>query len=278
MQIQWIKNSESLSPFLQEKLTSKGFKEIQINLSDTKTIDTLLVSLPFKDDAEVKVVSDIVVETLVSQKYVLNRDDIVWLALNGPSVSDYMKSSAISAILIGLFLVAVYMMFSFASMRKHISPITLAIVVVATMFFDISIPSGAYALRMIVNPTVTVDTVFIMAILTTMWYSINDTIIVLDRVRENTIKHKDGLENGSVLYITIFESSIWQTMRRSIATWMATLLAIVAMYVFGASVMQSFAFTMGIGIIAGSFSSIFLGAPLAYVLLGRWSKEFKKVL
>lgn len=67
-----------------------------------------------------------------------------------------------------------------------------------------------------IDSTITVDTVFVIAILTTMGYSINDTIIILDRIRENTIKHKDGLENGSILYGDIFETSLWQTMRRSI--------------------------------------------------------------
>lgn len=65
-------------------------------------------------------------------------------------------------------------------------------------------------------------------------------------------------------------------MRRSIGTSLSTFLAVAAMFVFGESVMQSFALAMGIGVLAGSFSSIFVAAPLAYILLGKRQKEFKK--
>jgi len=82
-------------------------------------------------------------------------------------------------------------MFSFVSMRKHISPLTLAIVTMATMVFDLAIPAGAYGLWMAFNNSITVDTTFIISILTIMGYSINDTIIILDRVRENTVKYKE---------------------------------------------------------------------------------------
>ena len=86
------------------------------------------------------------------------------------------------------------------AMRKHISPLTLAIVTVATMIFDLALPAGAYGLWMAFNSAITVDTTFIIAMLTIMGYSINDTIIILDRIRENTIKHKTALENGTLLY------------------------------------------------------------------------------
>jgi preprotein translocase subunit SecF len=102
-----------------------------------------------------------------------------------------MKSSTVSALIVGILFIAIYMMFSFASMRKHISPLTLAFVAIATMIFDISIPTGAYALWMSMNHTVTVDTIFVIAIMTTIGYSINDTIIILDRIRENTAKNKE---------------------------------------------------------------------------------------
>jgi preprotein translocase subunit SecF len=66
-------------------------------------------------------------------------------------------------------------------------------------------------------------------------------------------------------------------MRRSIGTSLSTFLVIAAMFAFGESVMQSFAFTMGIGIIAGSISSIFLASPLVYILLNKWKKELPKL-
>ena len=79
-----------------------------------------------------------------------------------------MADTATKAVIIGLLLIALYMMITFASMRKHISPFVLAVIALVTMIFDISIPMGIYALWMSINPTITVDTIFVIAILTTM--------------------------------------------------------------------------------------------------------------
>jgi len=272
-----INNQDTLVDNLTKSLTEKWFEKPQIHLEEKGTTDSLLVSLSFKDDNQVKEVSTIVNKLLIDGKYINSEEDIIGSSLNGPSISEYMESSAINAIVAGLILISVYMMFSFVSMRKHISPLTLAIVTMATMIFDLAIPAGWYGLWMAINNTITVDTTFIISMLTIMWYSINDTIIILDRVRENTIKYKEGLEKGTVLYGTLIENSVWQTMRRSIGTGLAVFIMVVAMFMFGASVMKTFAFTMGIGVIAGSFSSIFLASPLVYVLLNRWRKELPKL-
>lgn len=272
-----INNQETLVDNLTKSLTEKWFENPQIHLEERGTTDSLLVSLAFKDDDQVKEVSTIVNKLLVDGKYIANEEDIIGSSLNGPSISEYMKSSAINAVLAWLILISVYMMFSFVSMRKHISPLTLAIVTMATMVFDLAIPAGAYGLWMAFNNSITVDTTFIISILTIMGYSINDTIIILDRVRENTVKYKEWLEKGTVLYGTLIENSVWQTMRRSLGTGIAVFIMVVAMFVFGASVMKTFAFTMGVGVIAGSFSSIFLASPLVYVLLNRWRKELPKL-
>jgi preprotein translocase SecF subunit len=93
-----------------------------------------------------------------------------------------------------------------------------------------------------INNSVTVDTVFIIAVLTNMGYSINDTIIVFDRIREN-IQNKN---EKNLVYGKIFDTSLWQTMRRSIGTSLSTLLVIVAMYIFGTWAIKNFAFTIGI--------------------------------
>lgn len=277
LSLQNLKNQESLTEDITKALQEKGLSDIQIHIENKDNINTLLVSLPFKDDAEVKEVSTIINSTLLEKNHIISEEDIVGSSLNWPSVSSYMKSSAINAIWAGLILIAIYMMFSFMSMRKHISPLTLAIVTIATMVFDLAIPAWMYWLWMAFNHTITVDTTFIIAMLTIMWYSINDTIIILDRIRENTIKNKEGLEKGTVLYGNLIENSIWQTMRRSIGTSLTTFLVVVAMYIFWQSVMKTFAFTMGLGVIAWSFSSIFLASPLVYILLNKWKKELPKL-
>lgn len=187
-----------------------------------------------------------------------------------------MQSAALRAIVIGIIFMVIYMLFSFAAIRKVVSPSILASVTIVTMLFDILIPAGAYGLLMLINPTVQVDTVFIIAILTIMGYSINDTIIIFDRIRENA-ESVITEKSKNILYAKVFEDSIRQTMRRSIGTSVSTLMVVVTMYIFGTGVIKLFAFTTGIGVVAGTASSIFIAAPLAYLLLGKFNKEQKKL-
>ncbi len=272
-----VQNSETLVSSINTILDEEGFTNPQTALETSNDTTKVIVALPFESDEQVKQVSEKINALLIENQYIMSEDNIIGLALNGPSVSSYMKSSAINALITGFVLIAIYMMFSFMAMRKHISPLVLAGVVLMTSIFDILIPAGAYGLWMAFDSTITVNTTFIIAMLTILWYSINDTIIILDRVRENTIRHKEQLENGQLLYGNLIEQSVWQTMRRSIGTSLTTFLVVAAMFVFWASAMQQFAFTMGIGVIAGSFSSIFLAAPLLYIFLNRRQTEMKKL-
>ena len=79
----------------------------------------------------------------------------------------------------------VYMIIAFGAIRKFVPPLILAIVTIVTMLFDISSMAGGYGILMAINQTVQVDIIFIIALLTTMAYSINDTIVIFDRIREN---------------------------------------------------------------------------------------------
>lgn len=168
-------------------------------------------------------------------------------------------------------------MISFASVRKHISPLTLGGITIMSMLFSIIIPTGAYGLWMMFDTTITINTIFIIAILTVMAYSINDTIIILDRIRENISQHQQALEKGTLLYGQMIETSIWQTMRRSLGTGITTLLVTVTMFVFGTEMLQQFAFTISLGVIAGTFASLFFASPLTYILLNKWKKELPKL-
>ena len=79
-----------------------------------------------------------------------------------------MKNTAIKALIIGLIFMTIYMMFAFSTIRNYVAPSTLALVTVVTMIFDISVPAGAFGFWMMINPTISVDTVFIIAILASM--------------------------------------------------------------------------------------------------------------
>lgn len=243
---------------------------IQNNISDS----IITIKTNIQDDLQIEQLTENVINSLITSNYISGEQQIIQQAVVGPSVGEYMQNAAIRALIIGIILMVIYMLFSFASIRKYISPAILGWVTVATMVFDILVPAGAYGLLMMINPSLQIDTIFIIAILTTIWYSINDTIIIFDRIRENMSNISD---QKNIIIGKIFEDSIRQTMRRSIGTSLSTLLVIACMYIFGTGVIKQFAFTMGMGVISGSFSSIFIAAPLAYIMLGRFKKEKNKI-
>ena len=191
------------------------------------------------------------------------------LAVVWPSIGKQISSTAFQAIVRWLILMALFIIFEFSKIRKFIQPRVLAVITIFTMLFDILSPMGIYGIFMMVNQTVQVDVIFIIALLTTMGYSINDTIVVFDRVREH-LEHDKNKSIGDV-----FEHSLWETMARSLMTSGSTLLVVIAMYALGTWDLKQFAFSMIFGILSGSFSSIFLAAPLAYLVM-KWTKAWTK--
>jgi SecD/SecF fusion protein len=151
--------------------------------------------------------------------------------------------SAIIAILFSLFLVVLYIAIRFDF--KFAGPVIVA------MLHDVLICIGIYAL---LGREVTSSTV--AAILTVLGYSIYDTIIIFDRVRENIpIMRRSS-------FATIANVSLWETIRRSLATSFITLLPVAALFLFGGDTLKDFAFALIVGIASGAYSSIFIAAPL----------------
>jgi SecD/SecF fusion protein len=158
--------------------------------------------------------------------------------------------SAIIAILFSLFLVVLYIAIRFD--LKFAGPVIVA------MVHDVVICVGIYAL---LGREVTSSTV--AAILTVLGYSIYDTIIIFDRVRENIpIMRRSS-------FATIANVSLWETIRRSLATSFITLLPVGALFLFGGDTLKDFAFALMVGIAAGAYSSIFIAAPLLTILKER---------
>jgi SecD/SecF fusion protein len=151
--------------------------------------------------------------------------------------------SAIIAVLFSLFLVVLYITIRF--------DLKFAVPVILAMLHDVLICIGIYAL---VGREVTSSTV--AAILTVLGYSIYDTIIIFDRVRENI----PLMRRSS--FATIANVSLWETIRRSLATSFITLLPVMSLYLFGGATLKDFAFALIVGIASGAYSSIFIAAPL----------------
>lgn len=275
---------------LKWSLVTQWYDDFQVTLGKKDQLDSVLVQWRLWSNSEVWILSDFVKDTLISQWDISSKDQIVESTNIWPSIWDNITKSSKTAIIRGTILMAVYILFSFAGMRKVISPLLLAGVTIATMIFDVSIASGAYGILMMFNDAIQVDMIFIIALLTVMWYSINDTIIIFDRIRENALdiigEDDDEIEVADMNFRRskntkkakkknplvefdrhgVFEKSLRQTMRRSLATSFSTLMVVIAMYMFGTGILKMFAFTLGIWVIAGTYSSIFVAAPLAYVL------------
>ena len=151
--------------------------------------------------------------------------------------------AAITAILFSLFLIVLYIAIRFDF--KFAGP------VIAALIHDIVITVGVYSL---LGREVTSSTV--AAVLTVLGYSIYDTIIIFDRIRENI----PLMRRSS--FATIANVSLWETIRRSLATTFITLLPVGALFIFGGATLKDFAFALLVGITSGAYSSIFIAAPL----------------
>lgn len=253
---------------LTPKLQEIGYQNPTIIVSQQDAGSTILLQVDVNNQEQVQKLSTAV------QEYVTSKGTILEQSVIGASVGEFVKNSAIKAIIFGLIFISIYMMFTFAAVREMVSPLILAVITVVTLLFDISIPAGAYGILSAIDPTVQVDLIFIASILTIMGYSINDTIIIFDRVRENMVTHGQAVKSGKMSYLQIFEDSLWQTMRRSLGTSLAALIMVIFMRFFGTGLIKLFSYVIGTGIIAGTISSIFIAAPLAYLFV-RYTKNRK---
>lgn len=163
----------------------------------------------------------------------------------GASIGQELKSSAVYSLVIGAVLITLYI-----TMRFEFK---FAIAAVITLIHDVVIAVGGISML-----GYEVNTPFIAAVLTILGYSINDTIVVFDRIRES-LKKKSDLTFGELL-----DKSMNQVMIRSLNTSITTLLAVIAILVFGGDSLRTFIVTLLIGILAGTYSSIFLATPLVY--------------
>ena len=167
----------------------------------------------------------------------------------GASIGDDLKKSAIYSLGIGAILIVLYITLRFE--------FSFAIGGILSLLHDIIIAVGFIALM-----GYEVDTPFIAAILTILGYSINDTIVIYDRIREN-LKRR---HNKNWTLEDCMDESVNQTAIRSLNTSITTLFSVIALLIFGGASLKTFIMTLLIGILAGTYSSIFIATPIVYIL------------
>ena len=263
-------DSEEIQNNLQSFLAERDYGKTTVHVNTTEEDTQIKINADLQNDDVVAQLSTDISDFLINKWYVRSTEDIVWQTLTWPSVWDYMKTTAIQALIIGLILMIIYMLLAFKEIRKYISPAILSGVVLCVMLFDILATVWAYGVWMLFNDTLQVDTIFIISVLTVIAYGINDVIVIFDRIRENMSRNKDK----NVVYGRLFEDSIWQSVRRSIWTSVSTLIVLAAMFfLWNSDVLQQFSFTVWMWIVFATCSSIFLWAPLAYLLMWKFNKE-----
>lgn len=268
--IQWDYSSEKNMADVESFLKANGYEDTNIYVDLEDDVTTIKIQTKMDNDTEVSELSTNFKQYLIEKNVIESEEDVIQQKITWPSVWSYMKKTTVSALIIWLIFIVIYLLISFASIRNYVSPASLWLIVIITMIFDISLPVWAYGIWMAVNQTIQVDTIFIIALLTIMWYCINDTIVIFDRIRENLTTKKSWKD---IVYGEVFEKSIQDTLSRSIATSISTLLVVVAMFFFGTWVIRTFSFTIWVWVIFGTFASIFLAAPIAYLLTWKYLKE-----
>ncbi|PIW70640.1 MAG: protein translocase subunit SecF [Ignavibacteriales bacterium CG12_big_fil_rev_8_21_14_0_65_30_8] len=181
----------------------------------------------------------------------------------GPKIGNELKQDATIAVFFSLIAILVYLAFRF----KFI----FALGAVAALFHDVLITLGLYAALYGVIPglNLEIDLTVVAAFLTLVGYSVNDTVIVFDRVRENLKIHK------TMPLIDVLNMSVNRTMSRTLLTGGTTLLTTFVLLLFGGEVLRAFAFTLFFGIIIGTYSSIFVASALVLEYAKRKDKKFQ---
>lgn len=179
----------------------------------------------------------------------------------GPTIGETLKKHALLSIAIASLLIVLYIAFAFRKLPNTLSPWKFGMTAVIALLHDTVITIGVFSvLGAVLN--VEIDSLFVTAILTVMGFSVHDTIVVFDRIRENSIKHPADD------FAVVANDAVNQTMARSINTSMTTLITLTALFVLGGESIKWFVLALIVGIAIGTYSSIFVATPLVVVWRG----------
>jgi len=180
----------------------------------------------------------------------------------GATIGNHLRDRAVKASILVLLGISLYVAYAFRKVSYSVKSWKYGFIVLGTLFHDVIIPTGMlavlghyYGVEMSSN--------FIVALLVIMGFSVHDTIVVFDRIRENIL-----IKKGTVPFSEVVNTSVNQTMARSINTSFTLALVLVAMLVLGSESLNLFVLTMLVGTIVGTYSSIFVASPL----LTLWQK------
>jgi SecD/SecF fusion protein len=167
----------------------------------------------------------------------------------GATIADDIKKDSMKAMILSLVVIFLYIVVRFRKWQFGLGAIV-------ALFHDTLMVLSAFAIASLFGYSFEIDQVFIAAILTIIGYSINDTVIVFDRIRENVSLHTSSNK------MDIFNSAINSTMNRTVITSLTTLVVVLVLLIFGGAVLRGFSFALVIGVLVGTYSSIFIASPI----------------
>ncbi|MFA5061922.1 MAG: protein translocase subunit SecF [Patescibacteria group bacterium] len=180
----------------------------------------------------------------------------------GSSVSQQLRSRAVWAIIFVNIGIILYVAYAFRKVSRPVASWKYGLLAIVALLHDVLLVMGVFALLGHLQG-VEIDVAFVVAILTVLGYSVNDTIVVYDRIRENLIR------KSSADFAETVNTGLNETLMRSINTTLKTMLPLFALYFLGGSTLHNFTLALLIGIASGAYSSIFIASPLL-VIVHKW--------
>lgn len=232
---------------IQEVLNKEKVKTHLINISEN---DVVIKTDPITQSIKNKIEKD-----LKDKKVVVKEKSF---QIIGPSIGRETELNAFKAVIIASIAITLYIAFAFRKVSKPVASWKYGVCAIAALLHDVLVVVGVFAIIGVLFD-VEVDALFITALLTVMGFSVHDTIVVFDRIRENLSK------NYSHSFEEVVNNSLLETINRSVNTSFTVLLVLFALLLFGGVSIRWFVFALLVGIISGTYSSIFNASQLLVV-------------
>lgn len=179
----------------------------------------------------------------------------------GPVIGKELAKRSLWALVLVLVLIVLYIAWAFRKISKPVSSWKFGVIAVVALFHDVFLPTGVFVVLGKIWG-VEVDTLFVTAILTILGFSVHDTIVVFDRIRENLKKSSFAVVRTKEGFEQVVNESLNQTIVRSVNTSFVVLLTLAAVFLFGGESVRYFSLALMLGVVFGTYSSIFIASPL----------------
>lgn len=240
---------------IRQRLEDAGYESVSVRSAGEHGLVVRMKEISLKDES---VVADIVTG-VTGTEISLERFNTI-----GPVAGKALLHKVLIAIVIAIIVITLFVMIAFRKVSEPVPSFRYALATILALIHDISIPAGAFAVLGHFYGT-EVDLLFVTAMLAVLGYSINDTIVVFDRIREHV---RTGLKRGET-FAELVGRSLSETLARSINTSLTLVLTLIVLLVVSNAAVSAFVLALLIGIVAGTYSSIFLASPLLILLGGK---------